>query len=257
MRVDLRKLPGEIREAAGATGREMAVFMLGFPGLFALVALALGLLPAVRAIPESPKPAGFFIFGAVLGLLVGVGVMGSRVDKRAERLILAAVRGDIATADAQVDTAEDDGFATIWRASQKRLDYYHELGLVQSRRSFGYGLLAAGLGLVSAVICAVVAAQAGSVTGAVAAGGLGAVVSALAGYVGATFMRAYLLASEQLRAYFSQAADSWRYLSSERLVQQMPAGVERDRAIAALAIAVAAPHAVRPEDLDAGGAGGT
>ncbi|MFJ9393187.1 hypothetical protein ACIRON_30495 [Nocardioides sp. NPDC101246] len=251
--MNLKKLPSEIREAAGANGRELAVFMLGFPGAFGLVAFALGLIPAVRADPEAPKPAGFFILGAIIGFLVGVAVLGSRVDKRAERLIFEAVRGDIATADAMVAEADDDGFAAIWRATQERLDYYHELGLLQSRRSFAYGLVAAGLGLVAAVVCAVVAARAGSVTGAVTAGGLGAVVSALTCYVGATFMRAYLLASQQLRAYFNQSADSWRYLSAERLVQQIPAGVERDRAIAALAIAVAVRQATSPEDVHAAG----
>lgn len=245
--VDFRRLPHEIRVAARPGVRESAALMLGFPAALGVAALLLGLVPSVREEAQSPDLLSFFLNGAAAGVIVGMVVLMSRANKRAEQLIFAAVRGDIATADAQVAEADDDGFAAIWRSTQERLDYYHELGLVQSRRSFAYGLLAAGLGLAAAVACAAVAARAGSVTGAVTAGGLGAVVAALTGYVGATFMRAYLLASEQLRAYFSQSTESWRYLSAERLVQQIPAGVERDRAIAALAIAVAAPQAPSPE----------
>jgi hypothetical protein len=93
-------------------------------------------------------------------------------------------------------------------------------------------------------------------TGAIAAGGLGALTTALSGFIGATFTRAYVLASRQLRSYFEQAAEAWRYLSAERLVEQIHDRVRRDDAVAKLALRVA-EHDRRRSPEEGGGTSGT
>lgn len=185
---------------------------------------------------DSVNLRGAIVLGVLGGLLLGVVVLMRHQTMAEQSLLIDHAREKIAVADEQVE--KEAGFSAIWMASHTRLDYYHQLALDQSKRSFLYGILAAAAGLAAAVACAVVAGSAESLTGTLAAGGLGTMTTALSGYIGATFMRAYLLASQQLREYFEQAAESWRYLSAERLVEQIQDSVRRDAAVSELALRV-------------------
>jgi hypothetical protein len=186
--------------------------------------------------PDAVDMRGAIVLGVLGGLVMGVVVLMRHQTQAEQALLIDRAREKIALADEQVE--KEEGFSAIWKASHTRLDYSHQLALDQAKRSFLYGILAAAAGLSAAVACAVVAASSASLTGALAAGGLGTMTTALSGYVGATFMRAYLLASQQLREYFEQAAESWRYLSAERLVEQIQDSARRDAAVAELAMRV-------------------
>lgn len=240
-------IPEEITAEAKPSKATMSV-VLG-----AAVVIAVGVVVAIwsRGGFEPEEPIGGFLgtdetgvpnvrgavtLGIALGLASGLFVLTRMTMSAEQRLLIERARDQIAEADAQV--VAEEGFAAIWRASHTRLDFYHELAMEQSKRSFFFGIAAAALGLVAAVACAVIAASASSLTGALAAGGLGALTTALSGYIGATFMRSYVLASRQLRAYFEQAAEAWRYLSAERLVEQIQSAERRDEAVAELAIRV-------------------
>lgn len=238
MRRDLR-IPTDIRVAARPPlKQEFLALAIG-----SLLGTGLGVAGWYGGIYETPGKSYPGIWsavatGAVLGLSMAAGYSRSRQRANEQALLIERARGEIAEADAQV--VEEGGFASIWRASQKRLDHYHQLALDQSKRSFLYGILSATAGLAAAIACAVVAAGSNSAAGAAAAGGLGALTTALSGYIGGTFMRAYLLASRQLKAYFEQAAESWRYLSAERLIEQIEDPVRRDATVSELALRVAA-----------------
>ena len=53
-------------------------------------------------------------------------------------------------------------------------------------------------------------------TGAIVAGGLGAVSAALAGFISKTFVKSQTTAAEHLKAYFDQPLEFSRYLAAER-----------------------------------------
>lgn len=146
---------------------------------------------------------------------------------------------DIAEARDSLDDAiqgvvNEHDFTSLWKESQERLKYYHEIAMDQSRRSFRAGQLAAILGLAAVLAIGWFAVQADTATAAAAAAALGASAAALSGYIGATFVKTQIIATEQLRSYFAQASDSWRFLSSERLLDQVKDPAARDAAAAAL-----------------------
>ncbi|MET9088978.1 hypothetical protein ABZX77_45080 [Streptomyces sp. NPDC004237] len=129
----------------------------------------------------------------------------------------------------------------LWKVTHSRLDHYHETVLGQARKSFRSAQLAMWLGFVLLAVFVAVAVKASSTTGAVVAGGLGAVSATLAGYVSRTFVKSQESASEHLRAYFDQPLAFSRYLAAERLLSAGGLeGEKRTEVLAALVLAVAA-----------------
>lgn len=115
--------------------------------------------------------------------------------------------------------AGDLALPELWAVTHTRLDHYHEIALGQARRSFRNAQVAMALGFSLLVAFVLVALNAGTTTGAVVAGGLGAVSAALAGYVSRTFVLSQQAAASHLRAYFDQPLEFSRYLAAERIVK--------------------------------------
>ena len=122
---------------------------------------------------------------------------------------------DSAIVDGELDVAG------LWRASQERLNYYHDIALTQSQRSFISGQVAITVGFMVLAFAVSVAVINGTTAVALVAGGLGTVGAALAGYIGRTFFRAHDAATRQLGSYFSQPVEFSRYLAAERLASQL------------------------------------
>jgi hypothetical protein len=123
----------------------------------------------------------------------------------------------------QGSRAADLALPELWAVTHTRLDHYHEIALGQARRSFRNAQVAMALGFSLLVAFVLVALNASTTTGAVVAGGLGAVSAALAGYVSRTFVLSQQAAASHLRAYFDQPLEFARYLAAERIV--MDAGL--------------------------------
>lgn len=147
-----------------------------------------------------------------------------------DRYLLEKAKRGLARADEAASDEATMTLGSLWLATQTRLDYYHDIATSQSRRSFVNGQLASGIGLVVILICAALAASAGSLAGAAAAGGLGAAGAALSGYIGSTFLKTQDTASAQLREYFGQPLDSSRFLSAERLLATIEDKERRENA---------------------------
>ncbi|MQW78193.1 hypothetical protein GHK92_20210 [Nocardioides sp. dk4132] len=155
--------------------------------------------------------------------------------------MLLESRGALDEAEAQfVDDTTETGFQSLWSVTQRRLDYYHQIATSQSRQSFIYGQVAAGLGLAIVLLCAVLAAAADSTAASVSSALLGAAGAGLAGYIGATFMRSQDIAAQQLRAYFSQPLEFSRFLAAERLLSSIDDASAREAATVQLVAAIAA-----------------
>lgn len=192
------------------------------------------------------------MLGALAGLATGlfsalyVGYFTLLLRRREfrEGYALAAARGLLREAEDEVAKGDNDiSFATLWFATQRRLDYYHEIATSQSRRSFTYGQAAAGAGLVVILLCTVLAIVSGSTAGAISAGVLGGSAAAMSAYVGSTFLRTHDVAAQQLRAYFSQPLEASRFLSAERLLNELKDSDRREEAASALLLVIAGASA--------------
>lgn len=162
-----------------------------------------------------------------------------------------AARRDVEEAEADVAADTDTSLAQVWRVTQLRIGLYHKQALEQSRASFRNAWISASAGLAVLSMCAFIAVRAGSATGAITVGTLGAVGVAVSGYLGATFLRTQDLVARQSQTYFEQAADAFRYLSAERLLEHIKDDAINDGTVSAMARTIvggagAAPFGVPP-----------
>ncbi|MFI7585927.1 hypothetical protein ACIB24_02490 [Spongisporangium articulatum] len=191
----------------------------------------------------QPKPVDW-IFGPLVGILVGILVaeylasaVAVAIRNRFRRnfrdgLMLGVAQSQLQRADERVAEGATD-FGSLWEATQKRLDYYHQIATSQARRSFIYGQVAAGLGFVVVLISAILATLADSTASAVSAGITGISGGGLGAFIGTTFMRSQEAASQQLRDYFAQPLEFSRMLAAERLLDKLSG---QDKAEATVAI---------------------
>ncbi|MFE9416976.1 hypothetical protein ACFYMX_15180 [Streptomyces griseofuscus] len=139
------------------------------------------------------------------------------------------------------------GLPELWKVTHTRLDHYHETALGQARRSFRSAQLAMWVGFVLLVAFVLLAVKASTTAGSAAAGGLGAVSAALAGYVSRTFVKSQEAAAGHLRAYFDQPLALSRYLAAERLLRDSGLGEEkRSEVLGALVLAMASDPQAPP-----------
>ncbi|MEV5472786.1 hypothetical protein AB0L66_10565 [Streptomyces sp. NPDC052207] len=132
--------------------------------------------------------------------------------------------------------------ANLWAVTNRRLDLYHEIATDQARLSFRNAQVAMVIGFFLLVGFVTVALRASSTTGAVVAGGLGAVSAALAGYVSRTFVKSQETAAGHLKAYFDQPLEFARYLTAERLITESGlTEAQRQEAVMALVKGLATP----------------
>ncbi len=221
----------QLRLAWGAsTARRVAAWVTApVAGL-----VAFGLVAAAKVFALGQPPSlGDFILGYPIWWVVGLAA-GGLAAGGAYTLSLTTFRNtwyarrtlgqqaeEVRRADAGVQNEASPEFAALWRATQARLDYYHQIATSQSQRSFRYGQLAAVAGFVVVVVSAAAAALASSTGAAIAAAVTGVAGGGLGGYIGATFMRAQESATTQLRAYFDQPLELSRVLAAERLLDRL------------------------------------
>lgn len=118
---------------------------------------------------------------------------------------------------------------TIWAATQKRIDHYHQVATTQAEDSFAIGKWAMIVGFVAVITIGVAVAFADNATTAIAAGIVGVSGAAMSGYIGATFLRAQAQAQAQLSQFFLQPVEFARLLGAERLLDRL---AEEDRPLA-------------------------
>ncbi len=95
-----------------------------------------------------------------------------------DRIVLKQAAQELTAAEEQVTIAADGeslDLLSVWTATQKRLDYYHQVALTQSRRSFLLGQVAAVLGFTLLLAGSGVALVADDQTAQLVAGTLGAI----------------------------------------------------------------------------------
>jgi hypothetical protein len=175
------------------------------------------------------NPILYALYGAG-ATFVGAGYIGFVVfftyramQRRAvrDRRVVGEAKIELDKAEADLGDESHTDFGTLWKVTQKRLDYYHKIATSHAERSFLYGQVAAGIGFLVLVVCAVAAAFAQSTAASVSAGLLGVAGGGLGGYIGTTFMRSQETATEQLRAYFSQPLEFSKFLAAERLLNSL------------------------------------
>ncbi|MCI3150208.1 hypothetical protein ELQ39_00055 [Streptomyces sp. GB4-14] len=154
---------------------------------------------------------------------------------------------DRATAQERRDLA----LSTLWTLTQTRLDLYHRIATTQARRSFGTAQASMIAGFVMLAVFVGLALKVSNTTGAIVAGGLGAVSAALAGYISKTFVKSQQTAAEHLKAYFDQPLEFSRYLAAERVLTDANLPEEkRAEVVAALVQTIAAgPAGAAPGDM--------
>jgi ABC-type multidrug transport system fused ATPase/permease subunit len=166
--------------------------------------------------------AGFLpLLAAAIGVFFGLMVARrSRADE-AER---AKRRNELQEKESQLAAEAAQGqldLATLWAVTQERIDFYHDIAIKQSRRSFFGGQLATWFGFLAVIGLGVFAASAKSATAAIAAGASALGAGALSAFIGATFLRSQTESSAQLRQFFSQPVEFIRILGAERLVETL------------------------------------
>ncbi|MFI1956966.1 hypothetical protein ACH46L_03495 [Streptomyces althioticus] len=135
----------------------------------------------------------------------------------------------------------DLALSTLWRLTHAQLELYHKIATSQAKRSFftAQASMILGFGMLAAFVY--LALKVSNMTGAIVAGGLGAVSAALAGFISKTFVKSQQTAADHLRAYFDQPLEFSRYLAAERLLADASLPEEkRAEVVAALVQTVAA-----------------
>jgi hypothetical protein len=251
--------PDDNRGSVGTKRQKHASILLR---VTAAILFILGLAWAVFFVTGSvlegvPDANGIALFATVLTVLLGAGATLSVIAQKRERNILARAREasrnrasvSLRHAEEQVIVRSDVGeseaditFAKLWFATQRRIDYYHEIATEQSRHSFRNGQISAYLGFAVVIGVAVIAAFTSSSTGAIAASVIGVAGAGLSAYIGSTFMKAQSDAAAQLRQYFLQPVEFSLMLGAERLVKAIEDPVERSKAVQEIVRNTAAHH---------------
>ena len=195
---------GDRRVAAWATAPAAAIAVL----ILTTIAKFLTQGPAPSFLEFIDSQPVWWLAGLILALYAALGAyLMSRANFRnrwAARKTLGQQAEELRQADLGVQNDASPEFAALWRATQARLDYYHQIATAQSKQSSSMASWPpwrASRSRSSRLWRQPfqrrrVPPWPPAITG-VAGGGLG-------GYIGATFMRAQENSTVQLRAYFDQ-----------------------------------------------------
>ncbi|MEV7413112.1 hypothetical protein AB0O04_35375, partial [Streptomyces althioticus] len=135
----------------------------------------------------------------------------------------------------------DLALSSLWELTHAQLELYHKIATTQAKRSFNSAQASMIVGFVMLAVFVVLAVNISNTTGAIVAGGLGAVSAALAGFISKTFVKSQETAAEHLKAYFDQPLEFSRYLAAERLLTDANLPEEkRAEVVAALVQTIAA-----------------
>lgn len=227
---EVENLTARVRLAWSASRERRIAAWVTAPA--AAVAAFAGIALMKFVVRPTSDPAEYLAFDSwwwILGLGAAVfaGVVAYLLSRRTfagrwiDRQRLGQQAEKVRLADQGVHNEASPEFAALWRATQARLDYYHQIATSQSQRSFKYGQMAAVAGFAVVVMSAVAAALSSSTGAAIAAAITGVAGGGLGGYIGATFMRSQESATLQLRAYFDQPLELSRMLAAERLLDDL------------------------------------
>ncbi|MCM3301460.1 hypothetical protein M4D73_25055 [Streptomyces pseudogriseolus] len=145
----------------------------------------------------------------------------------------------------------DLALSHLWRLTQRRLDLYHTIATTQARRSFASAQTSMIVGFAMLAAFVALAVNISNTTGAIVAGGLGAVSAALAGFISKTFVKSQQTAAEHLKAYFDQPLEFSRYLAAERLLTDANLPDEKRAEVVAALVQTIAAGSGGPAPADA------
>jgi hypothetical protein len=172
---------------------------------------------AGRALPYTVT---VIVLGAVCFGVIYAYYNYQRNTFNARRLVDS--RQALQSSEAELARSGELDLVALWRVTQQRLDYYHEIITSQARRSFMNAQFAMIAGLIILAITVPLAFVAKSTAVSVTTGILGGIGASLAGYIGRTFIRSQENAAEHLRSYFTQPLYFSRCLAAERLLKMLP-----------------------------------
>jgi Flp pilus assembly protein TadB len=146
--------------------------------------------------------------------------------KRRQRRIfedrqLSRAHIDLQKSEIQLARTGELDLAALWKVTQQRLDYYHEIATQQARQSFRNAQVAMALGLLILITSAIFVVAAKNTAASIVSGAIGISGATLASYIGRTFIRAQETTASHLRSYFSQPLQFSRYLAAERLLDSV------------------------------------
>lgn len=163
----------------------------------------------------------------VAALATFIGVMGSLLNavanrREAKKREISVTAIQLAESEVADSTEEEDlKLAKLWAVTQKRIDFYHDIAIKQSKSSFIGAQLSMYIGFAALLALGAFAVTAQNTAAAITAGGLGVASTALSGFVAATFIKSHSEASAQLREFFLQPVEFSRMLGVERLVESL------------------------------------
>ncbi|MFI5998278.1 hypothetical protein ACIBAC_41310 [Streptomyces sp. NPDC051362] len=197
----------------------------------ALFGLFLIFYGAVRGelLPTVSKSSPLHFLNSLQGQIVAaflVYEVGRRYRKtqrkiHSDRFWLTDARKDLDRAEAAVDEADGLRLPVLWDVTEKRLAYYHRIVTRQAEQSFRNGQIAMATGFAVLILGASLALTADTTAKTVVSGALSAIGTAIAAYIGRTFVRSQESASQHLLMYFRQPLELSRFLTAERLLSDM------------------------------------
>ncbi|BAS17618.1 conserved hypothetical protein [Arthrobacter sp. Hiyo8] len=215
--VDVAKVYRVVRSLAW--GLALVVFIASLLG--ALLSNSQNLIRSVSNASTSP-PVDFastiFLVVTISAAAVAISSLFSYWQFRARQKSLKEIR---ALEKSFTDRPPD--FEQIWALTQRRLEYYHEIAISQSRQSFISTQISTGIGFLVIIYVGWLASQSSNDIGRISAGAVGVAGGALSAYIGRTFMKAQSEASAQLQQFFLQPVEFSRLLGLERLIESLPA----------------------------------
>ncbi|MEW2165954.1 hypothetical protein AB0912_23570 [Streptomyces sp. NPDC007084] len=186
---------------------------------------------AVRGevLPTVSKSSPLHYLNSLTGQIVAaflvyeVGRRYRRTQRKihSDRFWLTDARRDLDRAEAAVDEADGLRLPVLWDVTEKRLAYYHRIVTRQAEQSFRNGQIAMGTGFAVLILGASLALTADTTAKTVVSGALTAIGTAIAAYIGRTFVRSQESASQHLLMYFRQPLELSRFLTAERLLSDM------------------------------------
>jgi drug/metabolite transporter (DMT)-like permease len=195
---------------------------------------------------HTSNPVGLVAisWSAAITIAVYAGLIIRVFQQRAfrDRYQVEGAKQELDEAEQLADGAADLELAVLWRVTQKRLDYYHQIATAQAEKSFRHSQWATGGGFAVLIAAVALAALSNSTSATIAAGLVGTAGAALAGYLGKTFLRTQESSSAQLRSYFAQPLVFSQYLAAERLLAMID-GPDRVAAVQELIKSLAASPA--------------
>lgn len=154
--------------------------------------------------------------GLITSFFNGLLSKKTREEEQANRVIVQEFEKQLGL---EIDEKTKTDFGSLWAATHKRIDLYHDIATSQSRRSFFSSQVAIFVGFGLLIFFGLVATQAKDPAAAISAASVGVVGGGLSAYIASTFLKIQSESSAQLRQFFLQPVEFARLLGAERLIE--------------------------------------